>query len=65
MASRCQASPKVLDLLRYLLDRPSTLVTKEELFRSSGPTSSYPTTQQATHLPVIATEESRKERVGS
>ncbi|HEY7058844.1 MAG TPA: winged helix-turn-helix domain-containing protein, partial [Vicinamibacterales bacterium] len=31
------ASPKVLDLLRYLLDRPSTLVTKEELFRAIWP----------------------------
>ena len=32
-----QASPKVLDLLRYLLERPSTLVTKEELFRTLWP----------------------------
>jgi DNA-binding winged helix-turn-helix (wHTH) protein/tetratricopeptide (TPR) repeat protein len=31
------ASPKVLDLLRYMLDRPSTLVTKEELFRAIWP----------------------------
>jgi DNA-binding winged helix-turn-helix (wHTH) protein/tetratricopeptide (TPR) repeat protein len=31
------ASPKVLDLLRYMLDRPSTLVTKEELFRVIWP----------------------------
>jgi DNA-binding winged helix-turn-helix (wHTH) protein/tetratricopeptide (TPR) repeat protein len=31
------ASPKVLDLLRYLLDRPSTLVTKDELFRVIWP----------------------------
>src|SRR5439155_1271012 len=30
-------SPKVLDLLRYLLDRPATLVTKEDLFRAIWP----------------------------
>jgi DNA-binding winged helix-turn-helix (wHTH) protein/tetratricopeptide (TPR) repeat protein len=31
------ASPKVLDLLRYLLDRPSALVTKDELFKAIWP----------------------------
>jgi DNA-binding winged helix-turn-helix (wHTH) protein/tetratricopeptide (TPR) repeat protein len=31
------ASPKVLDLLRYLLDRPSALVTKDELFKAVWP----------------------------
>jgi DNA-binding winged helix-turn-helix (wHTH) protein/Flp pilus assembly protein TadD len=30
-------SPKVLDLLRYLLDRPATLVTKDELFKAVWP----------------------------
>jgi adenylate cyclase len=31
------ASPKVLDLLRYLVDRPATLVTKDELFKAIWP----------------------------
>jgi len=31
------ASPKVLDLLRYLLDRPSALVTKDDLFKAIWP----------------------------
>jgi DNA-binding winged helix-turn-helix (wHTH) protein/tetratricopeptide (TPR) repeat protein len=31
------ASPKVLDLLRYLLDRPAALVTKDELFKAIWP----------------------------
>jgi DNA-binding winged helix-turn-helix (wHTH) protein/tetratricopeptide (TPR) repeat protein len=30
-------SPKILDLLLYLVSRPSTLVTKEELFRALWP----------------------------
>ena len=36
-AAPVTASPKVLDLLQYLLDRPSTLVSKEELFRAIWP----------------------------
>ena len=32
-----QVSPKVIDLLLYLVARPSLLVTKEELFSALGP----------------------------
>jgi DNA-binding winged helix-turn-helix (wHTH) protein len=31
------ASPKVLDLLRYFVERPSALVTKDDLFKAIWP----------------------------